>query len=66
MARYRPTVGSREWRAQFDRERAQFDRMFPLMLVLVAVITIGVAITIIVLTVNGTLPAWFAAWWFFS
>jgi len=57
-------LGSREWRAQFERDQRRFDRMFPIFFVLAAVLAVGVTVTIIVLTANGTLPAWFAAWWF--
>lgn len=60
----RHPLGSREWRAKFDADRRRFDRAFPIFFVLAGLLAIGTTVAVIVLTANGTLPGWFAAWWF--
>jgi hypothetical protein len=50
----RSWVGSREWHAQFDRERRRFDRVFPFM----AVLAVVCAVAMIVLVATGVLPLW--------
>lgn len=55
MSSYR---GGHQWRAQFARDKRQFDRMFPVMFVLAGVLAVAVTATLIVGVVNGSVPWW--------
>ncbi|HYQ69047.1 hypothetical protein [Actinophytocola sp.] len=54
MTRQQLRPGSSEWRRKFERDRARFDRWWP---VWVAVCVIG-AVVVLVLVATGTLPVW--------